>query len=60
MLDYFVDLGVETLWLTPFYKSPQFDTGYDIANYTDIDPIFGTFDDFDELVKEMKKRGNYC
>jgi hypothetical protein len=46
--------GVDAIWLTPFYVSPQVDNGYDVANYTAIDPSYGTLDDFDELVAEAK------
>ncbi|XP_027848442.1 maltase 2-like isoform X2 [Aphis gossypii] len=55
-LDHFVDLGIETLWIGPFFKSPMDDMGYDVEDYRMIDPIYGTMDDFNELVKEMKKR----
>jgi hypothetical protein len=50
-LDYLQKLGVDAIWLTPFYVSPQVDNGYDVANYTAIDPAYGTLDDFDELVE---------
>jgi trehalose-6-phosphate hydrolase len=56
-LEYLKTLGVDALWLTPFYVSPQVDNGYDVANYTAIDPAYGTLDDFDELVAEAKSRG---
>ncbi|WP_312069845.1 alpha,alpha-phosphotrehalase [Lelliottia nimipressuralis] len=56
-LDYLKTLGVDALWLTPFYISPQIDNGYDVANYTAIDPAYGTLDDFDELVKQAHARG---
>ncbi|KAE9521750.1 hypothetical protein AGLY_017850 [Aphis glycines] len=55
-LDHFVDLGIETLWIGPLFKSPMDDMGYDVEDYKMIDPIFGTMDDLEELVKEMKKR----
>lgn len=55
-LDYFVELGVEIVWINPIFKSPMDDMGYDVENYTVIDPIFGTMDDFDELISEMNKR----
>jgi trehalose-6-phosphate hydrolase len=48
---------VDAIWLTPFYVSPQVDNGYDVANYTAIDPAYGTLDDFDELVAQAKARG---
>ena len=55
-LDYLADLGVDVLWLSPVYKSPQDDNGYDISDYQDIDPLFGTLDDMDELLAEAHKR----
>lgn len=58
-LDYLQELGVGTLWLSPFYKSPMRDFGYDVQNYTQVDPLFGTMDDFDVLMKEAKKRGQF-
>jgi glycosidase len=57
-LDYFTEtLGVDAVWLSPFYPSPMVDFGYDIANYTDVDPIFGTLATFDELVAQAHRRG---
>lgn len=56
-LPYLEDLGVDMLWLNPFYKSPQNDNGYDVADYTSIDPLFGSWADFDTLVQEAEKRG---
>lgn len=55
-LDYLKELGVDYLWITPFFQSPQYDNGYDIADYRSIDPRYGTMKDFEELVKEAKKR----
>lgn len=55
-LDYLHDLGIDAIWLTPIYPSPGVDYGYDISNYTAIDPIYGTMADFDHLVAEAKKR----
>ena len=55
-LDYLKELGVDYIWLTPFYKSPQKDNGYDISDYYNIDEIFGTMEDFEGLVKEAKNR----
>ena len=49
-LPYLQELGVDALWLTPFYPSPQADHGYDVADYVDVDPLFGTLADFDALV----------
>jgi alpha-glucosidase len=56
-LDYLASLGVGAIWLTPVYKSPMKDNGYDIADYYDIDPSFGTMADMDELISEASKRG---
>ncbi len=56
-LDYLRDLGVDILWLSPVYVSPLADQGYDIADYYDIDPRFGTMQDMDQLIAEAKKRG---
>jgi alpha-glucosidase len=56
-LDYLRDLGINAVWLTPMYPSPQVDFGYDISDYTAIDPAYGTMADFDRLVSEAKKRG---
>ena len=55
-LDYLKDLGVDAIWLTPVYQSPHVDFGYDISNYLDIDPQYGTLADFDRLVAEAKRR----
>ncbi|XP_065212328.1 maltase 1-like [Planococcus citri] len=55
-LDYIVDLGIKTIWVSPFYPSPQADGGYDISDFCGINPIYGTMEDFEELMKEMKKR----
>jgi alpha-glucosidase len=55
-LDYLKDLGVDAIWLTPCYPSPQVDFGYDISDYKNIDPQFGTLADFDRLVSEAGKR----
>jgi len=55
-LDYIKSLGVDAIWLTPIYPSPQVDFGYDIADYENIDPQYGTLKDFDRLVAEAKKR----
>ena len=49
-LDYVASLGVEAIWVSPFYKSPMADFGYDIADYRAVDPVFGTLDDFDRLI----------
>lgn len=55
-LDYLKDLGVDYLWLTPFFVSPQRDNGYDVADYRNIDPMFGTMEDLDNLIAEGEKR----
>jgi alpha-glucosidase len=54
-LDYIADLGVDALWVSPFFKSPMKDFGYDISDYRDVDPIFGTLSDFDELLSHSKR-----
>ena len=56
-LDYLNSLGVKVIWLTPIYVSPQNDNGYDIADYYNIDKMFGTLEDFKRLLKETHKRG---
>lgn len=56
-LDYLQDLGIELIWLTPMYVSPGRDNGYDIADYYQIDPIFGDLADFERLLKEAHQRG---
>ncbi len=49
------DLGVDAIWLSPFYRSPQKDAGYDVSDYVSVDPLFGTLDDFDEMVQEAHR-----
>lgn len=56
-LDYLQCLGVDALWLTPFYLSPQVDNGYDVADYTAVDPAYGTLEDVDELIAQAHLRG---
>ena len=56
-LDYLEKLGIDILWLSPIYKSPFIDQGYDISDYYAIDPLFGTMEDMEELIAEGKKRG---
>ena len=56
-LDYLHDLGVETLWLTPFFQSPQRDFGYDVAGYCDVAPEHGTLADVEQLIREAHDRG---
>jgi hypothetical protein len=58
-LDHLKDLGVGTVWLSPIYKSPMVDNGYDISDFCDIDPSFGTLDDFDKLKARAKDLGQY-
>lgn len=58
-LDYLKDLGVDIIWLSPCYRSPLADQGYDIADYYDIDPRFGTMEDMDRLIAEAKRRDMY-
>ena len=56
-LDYISTLGIDAIWLSPVYKSPQDDNGYDISDYMDIDPMFGTMRDMIELISKAKERG---
>jgi alpha-glucosidase len=56
-LDYCTSLGIDAVWLSPIYPSPMADFGYDVSNYTAVDPLFGTLADFDALVAAMKRRG---
>ena len=51
------DLGVEAVWISPFFPSPQADCGYDVSDYCDVDPMFGSMQDFDELLKEAHQKG---
>ena len=55
-LDHVADLGADAVWLTPFQRSPQADHGYDISDYRDVDPLFGTLADFDSLVAAAHRR----
>ena len=54
-LDYLAGVGIDLIWLNPFYPSPQHDNGYDISDYCAIDPAFGTMADFEELVAAADK-----
>lgn len=56
-LDYVADLGVDAIWLSPFFTSPMKDFGYDVSNYRDVDPIFGTLGDFDRLLQKAHALG---
>ena len=54
---YLESLGIDAVWISPFYPSPMDDFGYDISDYSGIDPLFGTIDDFDALLRELHRRG---
>lgn len=56
-LDYLQELGINAVWISPFYPSPMVDSGYDIADYTDIDPRYGTLTDFERMIDEAHERG---
>ena len=56
-LDHLAALGVDVVWLSPIYPSPQDDAGYDVSDYQDIDPTFGTLEQFDELLAAVHARG---
>jgi alpha-glucosidase len=56
-LDYVASLGVDGIWISPFFKSPMVDYGYDVSDYCDVDPMFGTLDDFDALVARAHELG---
>ena len=56
-LDYLKDLGIDAIWISPCFPSPQVDFGYDVSDYDNIDPMYGTLADFDKLASEAKKRG---
>ena len=56
-LDHLVALGVDVLWLSPIYPSPQDDNGYDIRDYQDVDPLFGSLADLDRLLEALHERG---
>ena len=56
-LDYLKDLGIDAVWISPMYCSPQDDNGYDISDYQDIHPMFGTLADMEELIREADRRG---
>src|SRR4051794_9173488 len=56
-LDYLAGLGVDALWITPFYPSPQVDFGYDVSDHEDVDPAFGTLADFERVIEAAHRRG---
>ena len=56
-LDYLQELGVDYLWLTPVFPSPQRDNGYDVADYREINPLFGMMEDLEELIRQSEARG---
>ena len=56
-VDYLAALGIDAVWLSPIYRSPQDDNGYDISDYQDVDPIFGTLADLDTLIEALHRRG---
>ena len=56
-LDYLEDLGIDAIWISPIYPSPMADFGYDVSDYTDVHPMFGTLDDLDRLMKDVHDRG---
>ena len=58
-IDYLKDLGVDILWLTPYFKSPMEDNGYDVADYLEVNEMFGSMEDMDRLLEECKKRDMY-
>lgn len=59
-LDYLQELGIDYIWLTPFFSSPLNDNGYDVADYTAIDPVFGTMEDVETMIREAEARGIGC
>src|SRR5205814_1662468 len=56
-LDYLEWLGIDTVWLSPIYPSPMADFGYDVADYTGVEPLFGTMADLDQLLADVHRRG---
>lgn len=57
MVEYFFDTGIGAVWLSPIYKSPMADFGYDVSNYREIDSAFGTLDEFKSLRDKLKAHG---
>ena len=58
-LQHLADIGVETVWISPIYESPMADFGYDISNFTNVDPIFGTLEDFKEVTDTAHEMGKF-
>jgi len=56
-LDYCAELGVDAIWLSPVYPSPMKDFGYDVSDYTGVHPMFGTLEEMDRLIEDVKRRG---
>ena len=56
-LPYLADLGVDAIWISPFFRSPMLDYGYDVSDYRDVDPMFGTLEDFDALIERAHDLG---
>ena len=56
-MDHLKDAGIDTFWLSPIFKSPQKDTGYDVSDYYQIEPDYGTMEDFDNLLARAKELG---
>ena len=56
-LPHIASLGVDAIWISPFFKSPMLDFGYDVSNYTEVDPMFGTMADFDSMIAEAHRLG---
>ena len=56
-LDYIADLGVDGIWISPFFTSPMADFGYDVSDYRDVDPLFGTLADFDAVIEKAHRLG---
>ena len=56
-LQHFVDLNIKAVWISPFYKSPMMDFGYDVEDFRSVDPLFGTMQDFDDLLTKMHDMG---
>jgi alpha-glucosidase len=59
-LEHLKDIGVGGVWLSPIFKSPMADFGYDISDFRNIDPMFGTMEDFENLLKKAKELGKKC